>query len=53
MHYAIDSNSYSNDKVLFTNKKDNRMWKKYPDPSAKVQFLQVSFDFSTKWCNYG
>ena len=53
MHYAIDSNSYSNDKVLFTNKKDNRMWKKYPDPLAKLQFSQVSFDFSTKWCNYG
>ena len=50
MHYAIYSNSYSTDKVLFTN---SRMWKKYPDPLAKLQSSQVNFDFSTKWCNYG
>ena len=39
MHYAIYSNSYSTDKVLFTNKKDSRMWKKYPHPLAKLQSL--------------
>ena len=53
MHYAIDSNSYSTGKVLFTNKKDSRMWKEHPDPLAKLQSSQVTFDFSTKWCNYG
>ena len=36
---------------MFTN--EGRMWKKYPDPLIKLQSSRISFDFSTKWFNYG
>ena len=45
MHWAIYSTSYSIDKVLLTNKKDSRMWKKYPDPFRKLQSSRVSLTF--------
>ena len=33
--------------------KDSKIGKKHSDPYRKLQSSRVTFDFSTKWCNYG